>query len=911
MARARGKPAAGDGAGVVETAREPVPVDRTADDLRKTGRITPMLAQYLEVKQANADCLVLFRLGDFYECFFEDAVRASELLEITLTARGKGEDRFPMAGIPYHAAKAYLGRLVEAGLKVAVVEQVEDPAEAKGLVRREVTRILTPGMVLEADALDPRTERLVAALALGEAGGAVAFLDVSTGALRAAHLASDRGLGDELARAAPRELLFEGEAEGARVAGLAARVPAASLGRGDAEVFGDPRSARGHLLRHLHVDTLAGYGVPDGPEGDLVAVAVAAALRYAARTQKRDAVHADRLSVYHPGDHLVLDDATRANLEVLRSLADGKKQGSLLGIVDKTVTAMGGRRLARWLTWPLKDKQAIVARQDAVAALAEQAVLRDDLRDALREIADLERLVGRLALGQGSARDLKALARSLAVLPELKARLADAGVAGRLAELATGLDGLPQLRARLDAALVDDPPPTITEGGMLRRGFDPDLDELIELSAHGKDWILRFETTERERTGIGSLKVRYNRVFGYYIEVTKSHLDKVPGDYVRRQTMKGAERYITDELKGYEGKVLSAEEKRKALEHRLFEDLRAEVVGHATSLRERADRVADLDALMALAKVAAEEGWCRPVVDESRELDIEEGRHPVVEAALKRGGAGPFVPCDVSVGGERFLLVITGPNMAGKSTVMRQTALIALLAHVGSFVPAKRARVGLCDRIFTRVGASDNLARGQSTFMVEMTETASILNGATDRSLVILDEIGRGTSTYDGVSIAWAVAEDLHDRVRCRTLFATHYHELTDLAKALAGVANYTVAVREWNGQVVFLRKLVAGAANRSYGIQVARLAGLPVGVLDRAAEVLANLESTELDALGRPALAKHKGDAEGAGQLSLFGGGKRGPSPLDLAVDEVDPDGLTPREALEWLYKLKKLRPT
>ncbi|RMG21502.1 MAG: DNA mismatch repair protein MutS, partial [Deltaproteobacteria bacterium] len=552
------------------------------------------------------------------------------------------------------------------------------------------------------------------------------------------------------------------------------------------------------------------------------------------------------------------------------------------------------------------------ARQAAVASLVEAGAARSEVRAALAPAADLERLLARLSLGQGNARDLRALARTLTVAPAVAAALAKAageagGLPERLEALSAALHGFEALATKLDGALVDEPPATVREGGLFRPGYDPRLDEVLALSTDGKRTLLELEQRERARTGIPSLKIRFNKIFGYYIEVTHAHREKVPPEYERRQTMKGSERYVTPELKAWEEKVLGAEERRKALEYELFEALRQEVVAEASRLRRLAAALAEIDVLAALAHTAAQRGWCRPVLDESRELQIEAGRHPVVEAALEASGGEPFVPNDVRLDEDAFLMILTGPNMAGKSTVMRQVALIALLAHVGSYVPARSCRLGLCDRIFTRVGASDDLARGQSTFMVEMTETARILNHATDRSLVILDEIGRGTSTWDGVSIAWAVAEHIHDHLRCRTLFATHYHELTDLAKERSGVVNYTVAVREWEGQIVFLRRLVPGAANRSYGIQVARLAGLPRAVLDRAAEVLANLEAGELDEVGRPALAHHRGEPPGKGQLTLFSVPRR-ESEAERLIAETDPDGLSPREALDLLYRLKAL---
>ncbi len=920
---------------------------RSADEFARTRRITPMVRQYLELKKAHPDCVLFYRLGDFYECFFEDALTASKLLEITLTGRGKGRDRFPMAGIPHHAARSYIGRLVEAGHRVALCEQTEDASAAKGLVRREVVRIITPGMVVDDEMLDPRSEHLVCALAPrrpGEGWG-LALLEISTGSFRVSFLPNDDVLADEVARVRPKEIVLPETVDEARSQYLTAVLPGIAITTREPGLF-EHRRCKERLTHHFGVSTLAGFGVSDGPEGEIVVSAAGAVLSYASEANREAAVHVDRLEVYEPGKHLIVDTASRANLEVLETLHGGRRAGSLLGHVDRTVTAMGGRRLRSWLMRPLTDIGLIRRRQGSVAHLASKPSLAEDLHCALRQIVDIERIVGRLAFSQGTPRDMRGLQRSLAMVPVLKGLLSqvspsplenspigdsnkgncpeaaaalegcsktedgNASAPELLLELGRKLDPLSDLATLLDRALVDDPPATAREGGLIRRGYDPDLDELIHLATHGKDYLLRLEADEKSRTGVSSLKIRHNRVFGYYIEVTKANLHLVPDDYVRKQTTANAERFITPQLQEWERKILTAEEKRRALELRIFEEIRLRLLEDAGPLRAVADRIADIDCLLSLAKVAADLDWCCPHVDESRDLIIEDGRHPVVEAALRSEGGETYVPSDVTLESDKFLMIVTGPNMAGKSTVLRMAALVVLLAQSGSFVPARKARVGVCDRIFTRVGASDDLAGGRSTFMVEMTETAAILNQATRRSLVVLDEIGRGTSTFDGLSIAWSVAEDLHDRLGCKTMFATHYHELTDLAKERDGVVNYTVAVREWNERVVFLRRLVEGAANRSYGIQVARLAGLPRAVLDRASEVLANLESAELDEVGRPALARgggNKGDAPG--QLSLFA--QRSSArhdEVESLLSGVEPDTLSPREALDLLYRLKAL---
>jgi DNA mismatch repair protein MutS len=872
-----------------------------------------MLRQYLEQKARYPDALLFFRLGDFYELFFDDAVQASEALQITLTARAKGDDKVPMCGVPHHAARGYVAKLLERGFKVAICDQVEEPGKS-ALVKREVTRVVTPGMVLDDQVLDPREAAYVGAVALAqEGGGGVALLDASTGDLKVGEAASDERLADELRRAGVRELLLaRGEAATARGQALV-RAVAAPLAERDPAEF---ERAEEKLRRRLGVSSLDGFGVGGLSRG---LAAAAAALAYLEDTQRAAPAHVDRVSRLATEEVLLLDEATRANLELERTLAGGKRKGSLLGLLDRSVTGLGGRRVVEWLRWPLLDPRRIGERLEAVEELVGSAVLREDLADALRPVADLERLLSRLALRQGNARDLRALASTLVALPRLAALLGGAG-AKLLRESAAGANGLDELAAHLDRAVAEEPPATLDEGGLVRRGFDAALDRVVAVAEDGKGVIVRLEAEERARTGIGSLKVRYNKVFGYYLEVTRPNLHLVPKEWERRQTTVGGERFVTPALKEFEEQVLGAEEQRFALERKLFEELREQAVAEGSRIRAAASAVATADALLALARVAAERSWSRPAVDSSEVLELEEARHPVVEAMLPPDSGG-FVPNDVRVAsagegdeGPGQLHVITGPNMAGKSTVMRQTALAVLLAQMGSYVPAKRARVGLVDRIFTRVGASDDLARGRSTFMVEMTETAAIIHNATRRSLVILDEIGRGTSTFDGVSIAWAVAEHLHDAVGCRTLFATHYHELQDLARERPRVRNLTVAVREVGDQVVFLRRVVPGGASRSYGIEVAKLAGLPAEVLARAREILKNLEALEVDERGHAALARGGARRRGAAisQLGLFGAGAAAPS--DPAVETLrrelgtlDLDALRPLDALNLLADWKR----
>jgi DNA mismatch repair protein MutS len=871
---------------------------------------TPMMRQYLETKARYPDALLFFRLGDFYELFFEDAVTAAEALQITLTSRAKGDDRVPMCGVPHHAARGYVARLLEKGHKVAICDQVEEPGKSQ-LVRREVTRVVTPGMVFDDQVLDPREASFLGVVALEGPRAGLALLDATTGQLQCGEVADEARLVDELRRAGVRELLVADGADGERTDRLAREVGVPATRRPAA----DFERAEERLRRHLGVATLESFGVAGLPLG---LAAAAAALAYLAETQRAVPRHVDRLSRLRTEDVLLLDEATRTHLELERSLTGNRRKGSLLALLDRTVTATGGRRLAEWLRYPLADLAAIEARLDAVDELAGSSVAREDLASALRPVADVERLLSRLVLGQGNARDLRSLAGALLALPVLADLLA-ARAAPLLGGAAIRLRGLEQLAAELDRAVALEPPATLREGGLVRRGYSAELDEIVAIAEDGKGFIARLEAREKERTGIGSLKVRFNKVFGYYLEVTKPNLHLVPPDYERRQTTVGGERFATPELKRFEETVLTAEEKRFAIEERLFEALRQLVVEAAPRIRDAGDAVATVDALSSLARLAAERGYARPVVDGSEVLEIVDGRHPVVEALLPEGPAS-FVPNDVLVASrgasesERHgaLLVITGPNMAGKSTVMRQAALVTLLAQMGSFVPARRARVGLVDRIFTRVGASDDLARGRSTFMVEMTETAAILHNATRRSLVVLDEIGRGTSTFDGLSIAWAVAEHLHDEVGCRTLFATHYHELQDLARERPAVRNLTVAVREVGEQVVFLRKLVQGGASRSYGIEVAKLAGLPREVLVRAREILKNLEALEVDEGGHAALARGSRRPDPVTQLALFGGAAADPvlEEIAKALRALDVDALRPLDALNlvaaWRAKLR-----
>ncbi len=815
---------------------------------------SPLMQQYQAVKDRYPGMCVLFRVGDFFELFGADAETAGPVLGLALTRRDKA---IPMAGFPHHALDGYVCKLVRAGHCVAVCDQVEDPGAGPGLVRREVVRVLTPGTVTDDDLLDPRrANHLAAAWPDGERVG-LAWVELSTGAFQAADVSWPR-LADELGRLAPAECLHleSGPARLTRLLGEA--VPGMALTPRPDWTF-DPATARAALFNHFRVQTLTGFGFEDAQP---CLAAAGALLLYLQETFKASLAHLRRLRTYRADGHLVLDEVTRRSLELTRTLRDGTREGSLLSFIDRTVTPMGARLLQESLLAPLTDRPAIEARLDAVAALVEAAGLRQELRDALRQAADLHRLSARACTGKASPRDLAAVGRTLRLLPDVRANLA-AAPTGLLAELRRHLDPCPDLAAALDAGLAPDAPADPKAGGVVREGWDARLDKLRGQVRAGKEWLARFQAEEARRTGIPGLKVGYTQVFGYYLEVGHGQARKVPGHYQRKQTLKNAERYVTPELKEHEEQVLAAEEQVRQREEELFAALRDQVAAQAGRLQRDAEVLARLDVLAGLAELAAARRYCRPDLTDEPVLEVEEGRHPVLDQTLP---AGTFVPNDAALGpdGGRFWL-ITGPNLSGKSTFIRQAALLAILAQTGSFVPARRARIGIVDRVFTRVGASDDLGRGQSTFMVEMTEVANILNNATGRSLVILDEIGRGTSIYDGVSLAWAITEYLHDHLGCRALFATHYHELARLAETLPGLRNYHVQVHEGPDDIVFLHRIAPGSAAKSYGIHVARLAGVPRPVLERARDVLAGLEGRHSEAADRPAVRAHRANGRPA----------------------------------------------
>ncbi len=832
-------------------------------------KVTPMLKQYLDLKARYADALLLFQMGDFYETFFADAEAAAGALNIALTSRSRADaERIPMAGFPIHAAQSYIGKLLEAGLKVVVCDQTEDPAQAKGLVRREVTRVLTRGTVVDPAALDARRDNYLAALNLkGEKWG-LAYLSVSTGEFRLTQGEGGDGLSDELWRLKPAELIVPEEADPALLSAALVPFEVPPTRRSLNRYAFDPEAARQELGRALGTLFLDGFGVEDQALGVAAAGAI---LSYLHDSQTPELPHLDRLVPYTRDDYLGLDEATLRHLEIFETWRSRSRQGSLLDVLDCTITPMGARRLGRWLRYPLKDLAAIEARLDGVEFFKEQGVLRPRFRQTLKGLGDLERLTARVALEQATPREVAAIKQALEKVPQLK-ELLPGEVPALVAEAAGDLDPLPHLQDLIGRALTDDPPLSLKDGGIIREGYDPELDELISLSREGKDWIAKLEAQERQATGINSLTVRYNKVFGYYLEVSKANLHLVPTHYIRKQTLVNAERFITADLKDYESRVLGAEEIRVKREAELFLDLRRRLGEETPGLKQVARALAILDVMSALADLAAAHRYCRPRLTAEPVLAIKQGRHPVIERLLP---AGSFVPNDIALDAGAQVLIVTGPNMSGKSTILRQVALITLLAHVGSFVPAQSATIGRTDRIVTRVGAVDDIGRGQSTFLVEMHETARILHQATPRSLVILDEIGRGTSTFDGLSLAWAVAEHLHDKdgLGVKTLFATHYQELTELTRLKPRVKNFQVLVTESGSNIVFLHQLAPGAAPQSYGIQVAKLAGVPQEVVDRAREVLENLEAGSLDPMGLPRLARsRRRSPKDVPQLKLFG---------------------------------------
>ncbi len=861
--------------------------------------ITPMIAQYLSIKKDYPDAILFFRMGDFYETFYEDAQTASRVLGIALTSRSReGDKRIPLAGVPYHSAETYIARLVKAGYKVAICEQVEDPKQAKGLVKRKVVEVITAGTVISDLLLEEKENNyLMAITSKGEKWG-IARADLSTGEFVVIE-GSERMLLEEISKSQPSEILIGRDTLDEKtigmIKGIAAGVQITEL---DPWLFESPH-AESALLEHFVVNSLEGFGCQTM---QLAIGAAGAVITYLKQTQKRTLSHIVRLEVQNPQTFLEIDEDSITNLEILKALRSEDRDACLVATIDRTVTAMGGRILRSWLRNPLIDKKKIEMRHSAVEWLMQEKHICDELRGTLAQIRDLERLQTKVCSEKAGPRDLLAIRDSLNLLPKVKDLLSDSQ-AEMLSQMANEIPNLSCVSELISQAILEDAPAVFKPGCVINPEYDPRLAEIQKKSEEGKKWILELQEVERRRTGIPNLKVGYNQVFGYYIEVTKSYLRNVPSDYIRKQTLVGAERFVTEELKKKENEIVHAEEMAERLEEEIFKQIRSRIASHVAEIQHAAKIIGELDVLSCFAHIAHANSYVRPVMTEEIGIEIHDGRHPVVEQFL---GSDQFVPNDVLIDPHNQILIITGPNMAGKSTFIRQIALIVIMAQAGSFVPASSARIGIVDKIFTRIGAADRVARGQSTFLVEMIETAKILNNATSRSLVLLDEVGRGTSTFDGLSIAWAVVEYLHEnRSKPLTLFATHYHELTDLEKILPRVKNFNILVREYGDQIIFLRKIARGASDRSYGIQVAKLAGLPIEVVERAKEILRNLEEDEYSIGDIPRLARGKHSHLPTDiQLTLWDTERQ----IVSYLRQIDIDNLTPLEAIQELARLRRL---
>src|SRR3990172_5602463 len=861
---------------------------------------TPMMRQYNEIKRQHKDALLFFRMGDFYELFFEDAKLASKVLGITLTSRSKGEGAIPMAGVPHHAADSYIRRLIKAGHKVAICDQLQDPEEATGIVDRGVTRIITPGTITEDTLLEDKSNNYLIAVLETNTMTGLSWKDLSTGRFHVEDIRKEL-LFDEFARLNPSELLLPEETvrnNTSFMERIRAECDGIVTARPDWEFSKD--TAYRILMEHFGTTSLEGFGCEDvGP----ALGAAGAVIQYLKETQKTSLKHIGKIQKYQADNRVLMDKATQQSLEITQTMRARDREGSLLSVIDQTETPMGARLLREWIISPLRASAEIKYRQTGVKELSENSPLMRELRDIMGNIYDIERISTKISCGRANGRDLVSLKQSLSKLPALKEKVGFC-MSDVLVSAEEQLDVLDEVRTLIGTAIVPDPPPTIKDGGLIREGYDTALDELKYISKNGKSWIANFQAEEIARTGINSLKVGYNKVFGYYIEVTNVNKDNIPQTYIRKQTLKNAERFITPELKEYETKVLTADERAMDLEYDLFIQIREQVSGFTARLQRTSEAIALLDVLSTLANLAVENRYIMPEITDSLELKIIDGRHPVLDRKFANES---FVPNDINLDGTQdTIMVITGPNMAGKSTYIRQVALLILMAQMGSFIPAKEAVIGTVDRIFTRVGASDELSRGQSTFMVEMNETANILNNATERSLIILDEVGRGTSTFDGVSIAWAITEYIYQHIHARTLFATHYHELTELALLFAGIKNFNIAVKEWGDEIIFLRKIVEGGTDKSYGIHVARLAGIPKEVIQRARIILDNLEAATLDINGKPKFAPLNAaqTKKEPAQLRLFA------SKQDAIIEEIkrlDTARISPIEALNKLDELKK----
>ncbi|MCP4258818.1 MAG: DNA mismatch repair protein MutS [Planctomycetes bacterium] len=863
-------------------------------------KLTPAMKQFHRFKQQHPDSILFFRMGDFYETFYEDAKTCSKVLGLTLTSRSKATNPIPLAGVPYHAVDGYLKKMLQAGYKVAVCEQVEDPKTAKGVVKRDVVRIVTPGTLTDDTLLNAKEDNFLCALSLGtKHKAAISWVDISTGHFFAQELPEDRLL-DELLRLLPAECLLADrrgelfEAETKKLVRDITQLTNAVITERPGWYF-DPYQARQRLLKHFGTATLEGFGISDGEDG-LICPA-GAVIEYLNETQKTTLGHIRNLKKISRQNYLQIDPGSLRSLEILRTIRTESTKGSLLDCLDETITGMGGRMFRNWLCMPLCDLTAIGQRQDAVEEIKDTDNKLAEIRRLLSNISDTERIAARISTFRASPRDLVALTSTLRQIPQLRGIL-EAFTSELLVQLAGQCDSMDELADLLESAIKPEPPSHLRDGGVIKTGFSAELDRLRSISKDGRSWLQDYQKEQSERTGIANLKIGYNKVFGYYIEVNHSAANKVPVDYVRKQTIKNAERYITEKLKDYETQALSAEEKALDLEQQLFDQLRRQSAQYVNRLQQLADTIAQCDCLTGLAYLARRRNYIRPKVTAGTEFIINEGKHPVLAEML----GAEFVPNDIELsGGAGDILIITGPNMSGKSTYIRQVALLVLMAQTGSFIPAKDAEIGLVDKIFTRVGASDELVRGQSTFMVEMTETANIINNATDKSLVILDEVGRGTSTYDGLSLAWAITEHIAGKIKCRTLFATHYHELTELAELFGNVKNCNVAVREWMDEVVFLHKILPGGTDKSYGIHVAKLAGLPKTILERSKEILEELESTFQKEASGQHLSKHKTKEPDSELLFV----ERHKSILDK-LSSMDIDNLTPLEAINLLNKIR-----
>lgn len=860
------------------------------------------MEQYFKIKKQHQDSLLFFRLGDFYEMFYQDAKVASAVLEIALTSRQK----VPMCGVPYHSAESYISKLLKRGYKISICEQVEDPKQSRGVVKREVVKTLTPGTAVELEAEGIKENTFILSVIFEDQDWGLALVDLAEGNIKTAQSdsSSRRKLADELFKFSPRELIFPQEEE-ERIQSLLAEngLPGVLLSPQEAWIY-DAAQAKNYLKDHFNVESLEGFDLADKP----LAVSAAGGLIYYLKTLRRDALNLIQgLSFMHSEEYMIMDASTVKNLELVKNLRDAHRSGSLLDAVDYTVSSMGGRLLRSWLLHPVLDLEEITARQDAVEECLEQTIPRQEIRELLDGVFDLERLTGKISLDAASPKDIVSLKKTLVLLPQIHA-LIESFEKARLTAVREEWDNAEDIADLIDRAVLDEPSFHITEGGIIKAGYNKELDELREMSRSGKSFITGMEKKEKQRTGISSLKIRYNKVFGYYIDVTKPNLPQVPDDYIRKQTLVNSERFITPELKEYEEKVLHAEERSNHLEHKLFLELRKDLGRKAGRLHKIASALAHLDVFTSLGELASQRRYNRPKMIEGDSLSIKGGRHPVIEITHD----DPFIPNDTYLDrSEHQILIITGPNMGGKSTYLRQVALCCILAQMGSFIPVDDAEIGIIDRIFTRIGAMDFLSVGQSTFMVEMLETANILNNATPGSLILLDEVGRGTSTFDGLSLAWAIAEYLHQHadIRPKTLFATHYHELTELDMTMDRIKNFHVSVKEDKDNIVFLRKIITGPSDQSYGIHVAKLAGIPNPVIERAKEILFNLEKKELDATGIPRISYRKSQQPDPGQMLLFKEDREVQKLKEVRdqITEININDMTPVQALNFLQNLKE----